>query len=639
MIMLDDKVRAIDSETIAVLFRNQPLRTGKYSEWREDWWYLKSKRPEQLLDHSFYAPLNERLAGLMPLQEKTKREVVIKSESSLINGESRQVPINNFLMSSLGGRGGKSIEYLPDIRRCKQREAITLYENSWVQPLPTLDAIQKRQQVLHELVNDKPYADRIEALAQSLNNMLLPHLHLSALSKLLASNALGSSRSGSIHTRDQDAFYQDYLRFCGEFVNWYEKTNILSSGFQPTSKDMKGIVGGICSILAESPIASSYKLARDMLDDIPASYSGLRERLMRTISGKPLASKERLEKLAENIRAANKRREQEPWDWRDRRSSVPKVLKKVKEWSIEKKYMNSYLIAEQTRRFEYFLEKPHLSVSWPFAQSDSAIVSINRLANQLVVAVSHAEYIRNNSGNPGWTLPEILPKGKGIIEIKNGWYPLTTLEKGEKFTPNDTYLSNQQRVEILDGTNRGGKTIDMRKTAFAVICALAGNYVPAEEGTRISYFDEVYIRLKGSGLNDQSALEQEINATGNVLAKIKSLSAVLVCIDEPWSSTNPNEGEAMTYGLVRRIAEMPTARGIFAIHYPQLRHHSLGIKEVSHSHFEYQEAGGEIQTNNLKLPGPNPQPGYAFAMARAENLHPQVLHHAISLYRRSLHGK
>ena len=131
----------------------------------------------------------------------------------------------------------------------------------------------------------------------------------------------------------------------------------------------------------------------------------------------------------------------------------------------------------------------------------------------------------------------------------------------------------------------------------------------------------------------------------DVIEKIKTGSAALVCIDEPWSSTNAKEGEGLTYGLVKRIseirqiAEIPRARGIFAIHYPQMRQHTLGIEGVVHSHFEYREEDGKVITNHQKLPGPNPQPGYAFAIARAEGLHPQVLAHAMSLYREKHHEK
>ena len=645
MIMLDDKVRAIDSETIAILFRNQPLRTGKYSERNWSPWYEEEKRPERMLDDSFYWPLQERLSNLMPPLEKTKREITVKKKYPFTGEEVIRVPLNNFLMASYGMMGGKSLKYFPTIREDKRKEIVELYEDSWVKPLPTPSAIQKRQQELRELVEDKPYADKIDGLAQSLNNMLLPHLHLSSLTKLLISNTLGASRSGAIHRKDQDAFYHDYLRFCREFVNWYDKSKAISSSVQPTSQNMKGIARGISSLLTESPLLSSYGVARSLSDDTPSSFGKLQERVMAHVSGKPLATKMNLEKLAERVYKLRT-----TFWYHDSPPRWIKIFdnnksKKMRPTITEKEYMDFYLYKEQRRRLAYFSVKSASRIPWPFAQSDNAIVAINRLANHLTAALSHAEYLRNSEG---WTVPNILPKRRGVIDIKNGWYPLTPLYNGEKFAYNDTYLNGQQRVEILDGTNRGGKTIDMRKTAFAVVCALAGNYVPAGEGTRISYFDNVYIRLKGSGLNDQSALEQELNATGNILAKIKTGSAALVCIDEPWSSTNAKEGEGLTYGLVRRIseirqiAEIPSARGVFAVHYPQMRQHTLGIEGVVHSHFEYREENGAVITNHQKLPGPNPQPGYAFVIARAEGLHPQVLAHAahaMRFYREKHHEK
>src|SRR3989338_2388549 len=116
MIMLDDKVRAIDSETIAILFRNQPLRTGKYSERNWSPWYEEEKRPERMLDDSFYWPLQERLSNLMPPLEKTKREITVKKKYPFTGEEVIRVPLNNFLMASYGMMGGKSLKYFPTIR-------------------------------------------------------------------------------------------------------------------------------------------------------------------------------------------------------------------------------------------------------------------------------------------------------------------------------------------------------------------------------------------------------------------------------------------------------------------------------------------------------------------------------------------
>ncbi len=391
---------------------------------------------------------------------------------------------------------------------------------------------------------------------------------------------------------------------------------------------------GFAVLIDESPLFKSYRFAEEIVNDPPQTFGMLKYRLMKTIAEKPIAARERLEEVADSLQAERMEREVGYSYYDYGRIEIPNYLKT--RTTLDKKYLNHYISLEQWRRFEYFSKSPILSVQWPFAGSDGDIVSANMLANQLIVAASQAEYFRDNKG---WTLPQILPKEDGIIDIREGTYPLTSNFGKEELTPNNTLLDAKKRVEILDGTNRGGKTIDMKKTAFAVVCALAGNYVPAKHGTRISHFDKVYFRLKGSGLNDRSALEQELNAYDSVLKNVKNGSSVLICIDEAWSSTNAKEGEALTYGLVKRISELPTARGMFAIHYPQLKHHSLNIEGVIHSHFEYQEINGNVLTAHKKLPGANPQPGYAFVMAKAEGLNQQILAHAYSLSKVNTNGK
>ncbi len=630
MTMLDDELLDIDSETVSILFRNQQLYAGKRSSGWED--YLsRSSEPKRLLDESFYLPLYRLTREPMPWPQKTTRNMTFKRRKKY-GGTieySVNVPLNNFGMASEGTMGGTMMDFKTGILESKIERILRLYEHAWVTPLQRPSEIRRKQAQLRHIVENKDYALLLEQLATSLNGMLVPHLHLSSLSKLLFSNVMGSSRSGAIHQQDQEAFFQDYLRMCAEFLRGYNQATHTLETIDAQPSPSPSLPSMIKTALGQRPLSDSYRVGREILESSPASFSELKSLLLKK---NPSFTQEYVDSMALNWLKKDHKDAERMRQVLNQANYLGLEVKKL----TERKFVDLYLLSESWRRFTYFSNPPIFTVPWLFASSDGDISSVSSLTDHLVVALAQAEYFRNHHG---WSIPTILPKSEGIIDIRNGWYPLTPLWKGESPIKNNTQLDPHHRVEILDGTNRGGKTIDMKKTAFAVVCAMAGNYVPAEQGTRISYFDKVYFRLKGSGLNDRSALEQELTATGSVLTHLTNGSAVLVCIDEPWSSTNAKEGEALTYGLVRRISEMPTARGIFAIHYPQLRHHSMGIEGVAHAHFEYQEGEGKIITAHQKLPGPNPQPGYAFAIAMAEGLHSQVLAESMRLCKVNTHGK
>ncbi|MCH8317173.1 MAG: hypothetical protein IIA88_01540 [Bacteroidetes bacterium] len=188
-------------------------------------------------------------------------------------------------------------------------------------------------------------------------------------------------------------------------------------------------------------------------------------------------------------------------------------------------------------------------------------------------------------------------------------------------------MDGQYGVEIIDGVNAGGKTIDVKKAIFITTLALTGTYVPAEHA-RISFFDRVRFRIKKTGIYENSALREELNDLGSALKALGT--PILLGLDETFTSTNGLEGEAMTYALVQRLAQDGKARAIITSHYPTLQEilQDPQAPGVKFSHFQFTREDNRLVFSYQKRVGPNTRGDYAIAIAENEQLSPGIIQHA-----------
>ncbi|MEK6946387.1 MAG: hypothetical protein AABX32_02165 [Nanoarchaeota archaeon] len=591
------------------------------------------------------------------------------------------VPYNNQGLGAKvnGYRIGKN-GFIEGFRKGKERRIKEIYQRMWTQPLDSLEEVLDRQNNIGRLVEDNNYSQFMNSLEESINLILEPYLHLSAMSKLLGSVLL-KSKWGSFVAKQ--AFYDDFTRIAGEFVQLYEKLSGHLSSLNPDSRELRILLAPLRHFAGEEgKLKQAYDFLNDVvsrqpknfddlssifaerlrqngatlipelekynpLEDITLETIRIREGGVESILGKlqeahaklveykpqvetlSPADNERLGHAVERAKASGyrmyrvkKRDGQVTYlPARELEGLDVSMLRYIQDHVNKLKHEAFNLDSRRSPQLETLLNQFYSRM--PVSEAEQTINYLDYVGTRLAAYNAMAAFFKQTD----WTRPEVVLAEQGIVEIRNGWYPLTRLQHGDNYVRNDTVLTPEQRIEILDGTNSGGKTIDVRKALFIATLALTGCYVPAEYA-KISFFSRIRFRLKQTGMQDQSALISEVNDISEVLSALGT--PILVGLDETFTSTNDREGEALTYGLIRRLAQDGKARAIITSHYPTLHdtQNNPIFSGAGFSHFSYQRQDGRIIFPHKKILGPNLESDYAIPIAENEGLNPRIIAHA-----------
>lgn len=251
-------------------------------------------------------------------------------------------------------------------------------------------------------------------------------------------------------------------------------------------------------------------------------------------------------------------------------------------------------------------------------------------ANHLAMYAGSASFFIDNN----WTRPEVLEPSEQRIGIKNGWNPL--LQKEEK-VPNDTYLNGNTQVEIIEGANKAGKTVYLLQVPLIMNFAQSGFYVPAEKAV-LSAHERIFVRLKKSGnlRDNQSAYGAELDDTEEMFRKISGYEChSLVCLDEWFTSTRFDDGEALLSGIIEGEFIPKGVRAIVSTHFPHLAN-LRSIDGVVTSYFPIENVGGNLIYSYKKTESTSDteRPHYGLAVAESTNLPRKVIDIAKSRLRK-----
>lgn len=169
----------------------------------------------------------------------------------------------------------------------------------------------------------------------------------------------------------------------------------------------------------------------------------------------------------------------------------------------------------------------------------------------------------------GYVRPSINEEGR--YHIENGRHPVVEDAIGrERFVPNDTTLTQDERVMIITGPNMAGKSTYMRQVALIVLMAHMGSFVPATAAD-IAVTDRIFTRIGASDdlYGGQSTFMVEMTEMATILRYATPKS--LVILDEVGRGTSTFDGLSIAWAAVEYIAgEKCGARTLFATHYHEL---------------------------------------------------------------------
>ncbi len=236
------------------------------------------------------------------------------------------------------------------------------------------------------------------------------------------------------------------------------------------------------------------------------------------------------------------------------------------------------LVAEEKTEIERILSGLTALVS-PFSQEIHNSVNV---MGQIDMIFSKAILARD--------MRAVCPKlnDEGRIRIKRGRHPLLNRET---VVPIDIWLGETFRTLIVTGPNTGGKTVTLKTVGLFSLMAMAGMFVPADYGTELSVFDEVF-----ADIGDEQSIEQSLSTfSSHMTNTVRILDGAneksLVLLDELGAGTDPIEGAALAQAILEFLYEK-NALTVATTHYSE-------IKAFALTHAGMQNASMEFDVNKL----------------------------------------
>ncbi len=214
------------------------------------------------------------------------------------------------------------------------------------------------------------------------------------------------------------------------------------------------------------------------------------------------------------------------------------------------------------------------------------------------------------------------------LEIKDGRHPVLDQNVAdEKFVPNDTSLDGDgARLAIITGPNMAGKSTYIRQVALLVLMAQIGSYLPAASA-EIGLVDRIFTRV---GANDdlsrgQSTFMVEMNETANIVNNATERS--LVILDEIGRGTSTFDGLSIAWSVAEFLHDETKARTLFATHYHELTKLAENRSGIRNYNVAVREWNEQIIFLRKMIPG-GADRSYGIQVARLAGLPKPVLDRA-----------